>query len=230
MIGDDGIQKFIDIACDDGWDPAKDGWDLLEVDDDEPVQPLKLDELKNIHEQLAAWYSPNEFRQTVGDFHKRCRSSDVFNNPRSKFLLDAWTLAEFVRHKPVDQVRLSGPSERWPDGQVQIGQETKNVEITVALTAGRKMGDEYKPGPKKFTFDPVENWIARADGIPDALRKAIEKKIAKGYGSGLWLVVYLNINDGGIRQRKIERAIMTVKQGLAQSFDGLFVIWKDKLL
>ena len=49
-------------------------------------------------------------------------------------------------------------------------------------------------------------------------------------GSGVWLVVYLNINDGGIRQREIEQAITTIKQRHAQSFDGLFVIWKDKLL
>jgi hypothetical protein len=159
MIDNDDIQKF--IACDDGWDPTKDGWDLLdEVDDGEPAQPLTLDELKHVHEQLAAPCAPAKFRQAVGDLHKRCRRTDFFNNPRFKFLREAWPLAEFVRHKPVDQVRLSGPSERWPDGQVRIGQETKNVEITVALTAGRKMGDEYKPGPKKFRFDPVENWIA----------------------------------------------------------------------
>jgi hypothetical protein len=184
MIDNDDIQKF--IACDDGWDPTKDGWDLLdEVDDGEPAQPLTLDELKHVHEQLAAPCAPAKFRQAVGDLHKRCRRTDFFNNPRFKFLREAWPLAEFVRHKPVDQVRLSGPSERWPDGQVRIGQETKSVEITVALTAGRKMGDEYKPGPKKFRFDPVENWIARADGSPDALRKVIEKKIAKGYGNGL---------------------------------------------
>ena len=33
MTGDDAIQKFIEVACDDGWDPTKDGWDLLEFDD-----------------------------------------------------------------------------------------------------------------------------------------------------------------------------------------------------
>ena len=225
----DDIQKFIEAACDDGWDPAKDGWDL-QVDDDEPVQPLKIDELKSVHEQLATWCSPTKFRRAVSALHKRCRSGDVFNNPRFKFLLDAWTLAEFVKHKSVDQVRLSAPSDRWPDGQVWIKQETKSVEITVALTAGRKMGDEYKPGPEIFTFDPVENWVARAEGIPAALEKAITKKVAKRYGSGVWLVVYLNINDGGIRQREIELAITTIKQRHTESFDGLFVIWKDQLL
>jgi hypothetical protein len=228
--GDDAIQKFIEAACDDGWDPAEDGWDLLEFDDSESTPPLEPSELKSIHECLATWRSPADFRVAVGDLHKRCRSSEIFKNPRLNFLLDAWTLAEFVRHKPVDRVRLAGPSESWPDGQVRIGQETKNVEITAALTAGRKMGDEYKPGPTKFTFDPVENWSARADGIRAALEATIENKLAKRYSSPYWLVVYLNINDGGIRQRETEQAIDAIKQRHAQAFGGLFVIWKDKLL
>jgi hypothetical protein len=42
--------------------------------------------------------------------------------------------------------------------------------------------------------------------------------------------VYLDINEYGIRQRETERAIAAIKQRHAQSFDGLFVIWKDKLL
>ena len=54
------------------------------------------------------------------------------------------------------------------------------------------MGDEYKPGPTKFTFDPVENWNARAGGIPDALEAAIENKLAKRYSSPFWLVGWRN--------------------------------------
>ena len=111
MIDNDDIKKFIEVACDDGWDPAKDGWDLLdEVDDGEPIQPLTVDELKHVHEQLAAPCSPAKFRQAVGTLHKRCRCrpTDFFNNPRFKFLREAWPLAELVRHKPVDQVRTLG--------------------------------------------------------------------------------------------------------------------------
>jgi hypothetical protein len=228
--GDDKIESWIEAACDDGWDPANDGWDLLEVEDDETAPPLKIDELKIVHERLAVWCSPGEFRQVVVDIHKRCRSSQIFTNPRLKFLLDAWSLAEFVRHKLVDQVRLAGPREQWPDGYVQIGQRIENVEITIALTAGRKLGQEYKVASKKFEFDSVDDWAKRADGIPAALEAAIERKVAKHYGSRVWLVVYLNINDGGIRQDEIEQAIATIKQRHVQSFGGVFVIWKDKLL
>jgi hypothetical protein len=139
-------------------------------------------------------------------------------------------LAEFVRHHPVDRVRLAASSDSWHDGQVEIGPRTVNIEITIALTEGRRMGDEYKPSSMKLRLDPVENWIERAEEIPAALEKAIEKKVAKNYSSDLRLLVYLNINDGGIRQLETEQAIARVKQRHAHSFGGLFVIWKDKLL
>lgn len=96
----DKIESWIEAACDDGWDPVKDGWDLLEIDDEESEPRLKADELKDIHKNLAAWRSPAEFRQVVRDVHKRCRSIEIPNNPCFKFLLDRWSLAEFVRHKP----------------------------------------------------------------------------------------------------------------------------------
>jgi hypothetical protein len=226
------IEKLIDAGCADGWDPANDGWDdLSEVEVDETAPPLVAHELKSVHEDLARRRSPADFRKVVAGLHKRCRSWEIFKNPRQNFLLDAWTLAEFVRHQPVDQVWLAGPSEQWPDGYVCIGKKIENVEVTIALTDGRRMADEYRPNPgKKMELDPVDNWAARAEGIPAALERAIEAKIAKRYGSRLWLVVYLNIGDGGIRQREMEQAIATIKHQHKHSFDGLFVIWKDKLL
>jgi hypothetical protein len=42
--------------------------------------------------------------------------------------------------------------------------------------------------------------------------------------------VYLNINDGEIRQHETEQAIAAIKRRHVQTFGGLFVIWKDKLL
>jgi prophage maintenance system killer protein len=58
---------------------------------------------------------------------------------------------------------------------------------------------------------------------------AIQKKIAKRYGSGVWLVIYLNLNDYGIRQQQTELVIAQVKQQHANAFDALFVLWKDKV-
>jgi hypothetical protein len=90
------------------------------------------------------------------------------------------------------------------------------------------MGTEYR-SENGIEDDPVEDWIARADAIPEALEAAIQKKIAKRYGGGVWLVIYLNLNDYGIREQQTELIIAQVKQKYANAFDGLFVLWKDKV-
>jgi hypothetical protein len=79
-------------------------------------------------------------------------------------------------------------------------------------------------------MDPVQEWSKRAQAAPGALDEAIKRKIAKHYGAAAWLVVYLNINDGGIGQQSVEQQIAAVKHRYANSFSKLFVIWKDKLL
>jgi hypothetical protein len=229
-VEQDELDKLIDAACDDGWDPAVDGWGPSEFDDLETGPPLSADELNSAHTDLARWRMPADFRLAVHRLHKRCRSWE-FRGPERKFLLDAWTLAELVRHKSVDQVRLADPSEQWPDGYVQIGRKIENVEVTAAHLPGRRMWDEYKPGEKLVVeHDPVEDWVARAEAIPAALDKAIADKKKKRYGSKTWLVVYLNISEWGIRQAETELIIAQTKQLYADSFDKLFVLWKDKLL
>lgn len=224
---DKSIENWISAACEDGFDPAAHGW---LSDDHEPVDlPLQDSVLRDVHASLSAWHSPAKFQATVKTLHRRSSPKMIFNNPRQKFLLDAWTLAKFaVRLKAVDQVRLSGPNEQWPDGYVRADGKIKNVEITIALMPGRKMGEEYKVDTG-IEFDPVEDWVARADAIPQALEKAIGKKIAKRYGSGAWLVVYLNLDEYGIRQNQTELVIAQVKRQHAQAFVGLFVLWKDKI-
>jgi hypothetical protein len=223
----DDIDDWISAAvCEDGFDPAAHGW----LDDGEPTgPPLQDGELRSLHEGLAVWRAPADFQSAVKALHRRSTSKVIFNNPRQKFLLDAWTLAEFaVRHKAVDQVRLAGPDDRWPDGYVRTGGTIKYVEVTIALMPGRKMGAEFKVDTG-IEPDPVEDWEARADAIPEALEAAINRKIAKRYSTGAWVVVYLNLNDYGIRQHQTELVIAQVKVRHARSFKGLFVLWKDKL-
>lgn len=195
-----------------------------------PEQPLQDSELRDVHVGLTNPRAPRDFQAAVEALHWRTRAKELFNNPRQKFLLDAWTLAEFaVRLKSVDQAWLSGPNEQWPDGYVRVDSATKSVEVTIALLPGRKMGKEYLTDSDIELDDPVEDWIARADAIPEALETAIRKKVAKRYGSGVWLVVYLNLGEYGIRQQQTELVIAQIKQKYAGAFDALFVLWKDKV-
>jgi hypothetical protein len=126
-------------------------------------------------------------------------------------------------------VRLTAEQEEWPDGRVQIGEAIINVEITIALAPGRRLGAEYR-FPGKTELDPVEKWVERAALIPGALDNAIARKVKKRYGSPTWLLVYLNISEYGIRQAETEAAIAEIKQRYVGSFAALYVLWKDKLL
>jgi hypothetical protein len=180
-------------------------------------------------EVLTIWQRPGKFRTNVERLVSRCSSRDFFNDPKLKFLHDAWTLSELVRHKRVAEVRLAPQDDRWPDGYVRTRNgRVVNVEVTIALMPGRKMGEEYK-FEREIELDPVENWNARADAIPDALETAIKKKVAKQYSSRGWLVVYLNLSEYGIRQRETEQIIHEEKCRHRDAFDQVLVLWKDKL-
>jgi hypothetical protein len=180
--------------------------------------------------KLAAWHLPSAFGNAVCKFHKRCRSREIFNDPGLSFLLDAWSLAEFARRKgDIDQVRMADPNEQWPDGYILVQGEVHNVEVTTALSPGRKMGEEYKFS-QTTRFDSVDDWLARADALPQALEEAISRKIAKRYGSPVTLVVYLNISEYGVRQAQCRNAIGEIKSRYSRSFAGLHILWKDELL
>jgi hypothetical protein len=178
---------------------------------------------------LAAWHRPGVFRSYVKHYVNQSPSREFFNDPKLKFLHDAWTLAELVKHKRVAEVRLARHDEQWPDGYVRSRRgRVINVEVTIALMPGRKMGDEYK-FESRIEYDPVENWVARADAIPEPLESAIKRKVAKQYSSDSWLVVYRNLSEYGIRQRETERVIHDLKRQYANTFEQILVLWKEKL-
>jgi hypothetical protein len=93
-----------------------------------------------------------------------------------------------------------------------------NIEVT-STHGGQLLGKEYKEisGP---TLDPVENWIERANSIPNIwmTRSAGSKK---KYASPCWLVVYLNISEYGIRQSETKQIIAETKAlgRVRQNFD-----------
>jgi hypothetical protein len=82
---------------------------------------------------------------------------------------------------------------------------------------------------KESMLDPVDNWVERAESIPRYLEEAIGAKSRKRYGSACWLVVYLSINEFGIRQRETEDAIQAIKARYAGSFERISVLWKRQV-
>jgi hypothetical protein len=224
---DEEVDDLISALRDDGFDPAE--HDDLPDEDLPQGPPLQASELRDAHNSLSAWRSPSDFQTAVRALHRRTIRKVIFNNPRQKFLLDAWTLAKFAGREGVEKVRLAGPDDRFPDGYVRIAGERKNVEVTIADMPGRKMGDEYKIDDTGIEWDPVEDWVARADAIPGALEAAVARKIAKRYSAPVLLVIYLNLDEYGIRQQQTELVIAQVKQRYAHAFERLFILWKGKI-
>ena len=228
MDGDDW-DKWIDIAC---------AADSLPTDIDESAwtiepsgPPLTSQEIGDAIHRLSKWQSTKTFGDDILGLCKRCSAADYFLQPRLKFLHDSFVLAEFATIRSADQVRLSEPNERWPDGYIKLGGCTFNVEVT-STHGGRRLGEEYrKMEGAGFVVeeDPVEDWIARADSVPTYLDQAIRDKIDRNYSSPYWLVVYLNISEWGIRQREIEQVISQVLYRHSSQFENISVLWKGKL-
>lgn len=193
--------------------------------------PLTTEEIDRAIDQLAKWQSAKVFSGHVMQLCSRCSSSDYFLQPRLKFLHDAFVLAEFAIKRNADQIRLASRNERWPDGQVKISTHTFNVEVT-STHGGRKLGEEYrktKGTELVVEYDPVEDWVARADSIPEYLDQAIRDKIDMNYSSPCWLVVYLNISEWDIRQEQIRQVIAGTISRYSDQFENISVLWKGRL-
>lgn len=79
----------------DGFDPVAHGW-TCDDHGEECGPPLQDNELEAAHSSLATdWLSPLDFQTAVKALHRRSSSRVLFNNPRQKVLLDAWTQAVF---------------------------------------------------------------------------------------------------------------------------------------
>jgi hypothetical protein len=191
---------------------------------------LTARELEEAREALSHWQSPDEFVTTVEALDKRVLSSELFNMPQLQFICDASVLGSFVRLRQPTSVRLVAPPEEWPDGQVRLSNgELVNVEITEADIEGRRRGEEYKVGAPIRADGSVYNWARNAAAVPDALERAIKRKIGRNYKPAPALLVYLNLNEYGIWQAETEASLKAVKERYRASFGDLFILWKEKL-
>jgi hypothetical protein len=160
------------------------------------------DELARARAMLSVWQSSSSFIEAATHLHSRTTSTVFFNRPELAFLRDAWVIAKFLKWRPHKRARLSSREEAWPDGLFESACGVVNIEVTEAFEPGRRRGEQFKPEAPRVRHDPVEDWVRRAEQIPAALEKAITDKAAKRYSSPFTLLVYLNINEWGIRRAR----------------------------
>jgi hypothetical protein len=188
----------------------------------------EMEELAAGRAALERWQTPSEFIAKVEELGRRVKSEPLFNLAAVKFLLDAMVLAEFVKLRPGEKLRLAEQKQQWPDGQIGTPEAPVDVEVTEVLEEGRKRGEEYRNDsyPKDGT---AEDWRKRALAIPAQLEKAIERKVRKGYGKKCMLVIYLNMSNYGVLQKETEAAIAEIKAKYAKDFLDICVLWQEKL-
>jgi hypothetical protein len=190
------------------------------------VTRLSNEEIATHKSWLCVWRTAQEMENYVSGINDHMGSDDFFNQPGIAFLRDAWSAAQLARVRNA-KVRLV--ATEWPDFELKTDSRIEQFECVEADVAGRRRGEEYRNAdPSKTYFDPVENWIARAEAIPPALQKAIEKKIGKRYGSKANLLVYLNISEFGIRQAEIETSFAEIAKKGKDHFTSICILWKNK--
>jgi hypothetical protein len=186
-------------------------------------------EMKAARNALAQWQTPNEFLKKVSSFAPLIKSSTLFNKNSAGFLLDAIPIAEFSKHRAIEELRLAEQREQSNDGQFRIAGKATNIEVTEVMEPGRKRGDEYRSGPdvpeeKARDFDPnLGKTIAKA------LSEGIKKKAEKKYATKPLLLVYLNISTGGRLADEVEREISNLKVKYVNEFTEICVLWAGKL-
>jgi len=183
---------------------------------------------------LARWREPTDTEQYVEDVNDYMGSKDFFNQAGVEFLRDAWAAAKFANKRRAKEVRLV--AEKWPDFELRLNGQVEQFECVEADVPDRRRGDEYRKmedlaGPDGFLVedDPVEDWIARAKKVPEALRAAVEKKVGKRYAGKARLLIYLNINEFGVCQQEIESSFQYVTERARDNFEATWILWKEKI-
>jgi hypothetical protein len=70
-------------------------------------------------------------------------------------------------------------------------------------------------------------WVARAERASAWLEAACQTKLNKRYSARANLIIYLNLNEYGIRQQNVESCFSTATAKVKDSFDAVWVLWKE---
>lgn len=186
-----------------------------------------LAELEIDRAAFQSWQEPTEFLERYKEVDSKVCSEFLFNRNKAKWIAEAAVLSEFGVIARPKRMRLN--SQDPPDAFIDMQGEVIPIEITVAMEADRKIGLEYRANNSVDRYDNVEDWRKLAEAIPSCLVESIRNKQQKRYQTTTELLVYLNMNDCGIRQLKTELRISDVLAKSYEPFAAVHVLWKDKL-
>jgi hypothetical protein len=176
---------------------------------------------------LSVWRAPGEMAERIESLMDCLGTADLFNQPGLEWVRDAWGAAKFGVLRNASSVRLV--TEAWPDFEVRVDGRVQAFEFTEADLEGRRRGAEYRDASEGVEDDPFEEWIERAKQIPARLRDAAGRKAAKRYPASASLLIYLNINEYGIRQAEIEACFVPSTDRARDAFKSVWILWKQRV-
>ena len=185
------------------------------------LTPSEISELKK---RLGEWQTPQAMAAVVDEAMIDLGSANLFNQSGLAFIRDAWIAAEFGKIRSADKVRLVKGD--WPDFEMKIGDRIEAFEAVEADDPTRRRGLEYRDGIGEIEDDPQEDWIARAEQAPIWIEKACQRKAGKRYSGRANLVIYLNLNEYGIRQREVEACFRSSTESVKDAFETVWILWK----
>jgi hypothetical protein len=196
---------------------------ISEENDFDAEQPFSAADLARKTSELQDWQATADFQALVADVNRALGHCELWSNP-GKPVREGWVIASFARRINASHARLLPETPGGVDGQIRHGDRVTDVEVTAAIEADRKPSLE-KPGVE---HDPVEKWEARFQHIAPQLNARISEKAEKPYAATTTLLVYLNINEWGIRQKVVLDQIERLQSRNRTRFDDLRILWKDR--
>ena len=190
------------------------------------MKRLEKHEIAELKARLAEWQTPAAMHDLVDATMDGLGSENLFNQGGLAFLRDAWTTAGFGKMRKAEKVRLVAGN--WPDFELEIGGQVEAFEAVEADKPGRQRGLEYRKGIGEVEDDSVEDWIAEAEQAPVWLEAASQKKADKKYGARAKLLIYLNLNEWGIRHSEVVSCFPHATRAVKGLFEEVWVLWKDR--
>ena len=190
-----------------------------------PQQRLTKIEIEAIRLAFVKWQTPEKLYNQFDKIADKIGTLNFFNQSGLTVLRDAYVASIFALTQNSERVRLI--EDRWPDFEIENDQATNKYEIVEAFEPNRLRGEEYRLNANRVVFDPVENWIARAEAAPIWIEVACKKKAAKNYSEKVGLVVYLSLCEFGIRQTEVESCFGKATEILKDKFSSVWVLWNE---
>lgn len=188
---------------------------------------LSKSEIRDTKREFEKWHSSDSMKKLFDEVSTKLGSENFFNQSGLSFLREAFIACKFASAIEAQKIRLV--QDNWPDFEIIANGKLLTFEIVEADDPIRKRGLEYRSDTLEIIDDPIEDWIARSNQAGDWIRSACQWKFEKHYTSGSNLVIFLNMNEWGIRQNEIVSIFPESTEIIKDSFDSVWILWKNKI-